>query len=85
MGRLIWLVLVLSLAGCGGGKSAATVSVTCGGGTQLVGASSVDVLGDLANGQPVLKFPDPANPGNTGTISVPVHDHCRIAPTPSGV
>ena len=85
MRRLIWLVLVPSLASCGGSKSAATISVTCGGGTQLVGAASVDVLGDLTNGQPVLKFPDPANPGNTGTISVPAHDHCKITPTPSGV
>ena len=79
--RLPWLILVLSLCGCGGGKPATTLSVTCARGTQLIGAASVDVLGDLANGLPTMNFPDPANPGQTGTISVQPHDHCKIAPT----
>ena len=81
MRHLVWMTLVLSLAGCGGGKPATTLSVTCARGTQLVGAASVDVLGDLANGLPTMNFPDPANPGQTGTISVQPHDHCKIAPT----
>ena len=80
MRRLIWLALVSSLAGCGGDKPATTLSVTCTGGTQLVGAASIDVLGDLANGLPTMNFPDPANPGKTGTISVQPHDHCKITP-----
>ena len=76
----IWIVVVLSLAGCGGGsKSSATISVTCAGGVQLRGADSVDVLGDLANGRPVLEFPDPANAGKTGAIAIPPHDHCKIS------
>ncbi len=79
MHRAIWIVIALALAGCGGGgKSSATVSVTCAGGMQLRGAESVDVLGDLANGRPVLEFPDPANGGKTNAIAVPEHDHCKI-------
>jgi len=71
-------VLALSLAGCGGGKSSATLSVTCAEGTQLVGATSIDVLGALQNGRPVMEFPDPANQGKTGAIAVPPRDHCTI-------
>ena len=80
MRHLVWLTLALSLTGCGGSKSSGTLSVTCAGGTQLVGAASIDVLGDLANGQPSMEFPDPANPGKTGTISVQPHSHCKITP-----
>jgi hypothetical protein len=80
MGSVAWLFFALTLAGCGGGKSAATLSVTCTGGTQLVGAASVDVLGDLADGHPTIEFPDPANPGRTGTITVQPHDHCKTTP-----
>jgi hypothetical protein len=79
MRSAVWVVLAASLAGCGGGdKSSGTVSVTCAGGVQLVGAESVDVLGDLANGRPVMEFPDPANRGKTSAITVPPHDHCKI-------
>jgi hypothetical protein len=88
MHRLAWLALALALAGCGGSKSSTTLSVTCGGGagggTGLVGAVSIDVLGDPVNGRPVLSFPDPANPGKTGTIAVPAHDRCKITPSSSG-
>jgi hypothetical protein len=76
-----WIVPVLLLGACGGSKSASTLSVVCGGGTQLVGAASIEVLGDLANGRPVMEFPDPANPGKTGTIAVPPQDHCKITPS----
>ena len=81
MRHLVCMTLVLSLAGCGGGKSPGTLSITCAGGTQLVGAASIDVLGDLADGRPRIEFPDPANPGKTGTITVQPRDHCKIAPT----
>ncbi len=80
MRRLIWLALVPFLAGCGGDKPVTVLSVTCTGGTQLVGAASVDVLGDLTNGLPTMNFPDPANPGKTGTISIQPHDRCKITP-----
>ena len=80
MRRLIWLALISSLVGCGSDKPATTFSVTCTGGTQLVGAASIDVLGDLANGLPTMNFPDPANPGKTGNISVQPHDRCKITP-----
>ena len=81
MRRLAGLVLLLSLADCGGGKSSTTLSVTCAGGTQLVGAVSVDLSGDLADGRPAMTFPDPANAGQTGTITVRPHDHCKITPS----
>lgn len=83
MYRLAWLLIPLSLAGCGGKAAAPTLSVTCDGGTQLFGAHSVDVLGDLVNGRPTISFPDPANPGKTGGISVPPGGHCKIAPQTS--
>lgn len=73
-----WTILALSLADCGGGKPSTTLSVTCAEGTQLLGATSIDVLGDLTNGRPVMEFPDPANPGKTGAIAVPPRDHCKI-------
>jgi hypothetical protein len=80
MRGLASILLVLMLAGCGGGKSATTLTVICTAGTQLVGASSVDVLGDLADGKPALEFPDPANRGQTGTIVVQPHSRCKITP-----
>ena len=80
MRHLVWLAFVLSLAGCGGANPSATLSVTCTGGTKLVGAESIDVLGDVVDGHPRIEFPDPANPGKTGTISVQPHSHCKITP-----
>jgi hypothetical protein len=79
MRRLAWIAVAVSLAGCGGDKSSPTISVTCAGGMQLRGAESVDVMGDLVNGRPVMEFPDPANAGKTGAIAVPQHDHCKIS------
>lgn len=85
MRRAVWIIAVLlSLAGCGGGKSATTLTVICSGGTQLVGAASIDVQGDLVNGRPMMEFPDPANRGSTGTIAVAPHNHCTITPSSGG-
>ena len=81
MRRLACLILIASLAACGGRKESSTISVTCSDGVRLVGAASVDVLGDLADGRAAMKFPDPANAGRTGTITVQPHQHCTIAPT----
>ena len=78
---LVWLSLPVFLAGCGGDKPASTVSVSCGGTVALAGARSVDVLGDPVNGKTTLSFPDPANPGQTGSLVVPPHDRCSISPT----
>ena len=78
MRRAAWIIAALSLAGCGGGKSSTTLTVICSGGTQLVGAASIDMLGDVVNGRPTMNFPDPANPGHTGTISLQPHDRCKI-------
>ena len=82
MYRLAWLAVPLLLTACGGGKSAGTLTVTCAGagGTQLYGATSIDVLGDDVNGRPTMNFPDPANPSKTGSISVEPHGHCTITP-----
>ncbi|HET6309225.1 MAG TPA: hypothetical protein VFG12_18680 [Rhodopila sp.] len=81
--HLITLCLPAFLAACGGGKPATTVSVSCGGAVALAGATSVDVLGDQVNGKTTLSFPDPANPGQTGTLVVPSHDKCTISPATS--
>ena len=82
--HLGWLVFPLALTGCGGDKPAATLSVTCGGSVALAGASSIDVVGDPANGRAILSDPDPANAGRTGTMAVPARDRCTIAPVLSG-
>jgi hypothetical protein len=80
MSHLRLLLLALLVSGCGGSKSANTLSVVCASGTQLFGASSIDVLGDLADGRPTMEFPDPANRDRIDTISVKPHDHCKITP-----
>jgi hypothetical protein len=81
MRPLICLALLALLAACGGRKEATTISVNCSDGVQLVGAVSVDLLGDLADGRPAMKYPDPANAGRTGTITIQPHQHCTIMPT----
>jgi hypothetical protein len=55
--HLVCMALVLSLADCGGAKSVGSLSITCTGGTQLVGAASIDVLGDLSDGRPRSRVP----------------------------
>jgi hypothetical protein len=83
--RLSLLVLPIALVGCGGGdKPKATLSVSCGGSATLVGAKSIDILGDLVNGRPTISFPDPANPGRTGTLSIAPASRCSITPESSG-
>jgi hypothetical protein len=84
MHRLLWLAIPLLLAGCGGSKSAPTLTVTCTGGIQLVGAASVDVLGDVVNGRPTLQYQDPTNPAKTGSIAVEPRGHCKVAPQAPG-
>jgi hypothetical protein len=79
MRRLVWFIPILSLAACGGDKPA-TLTVTCPGGTQLIGATSVDVLGDVVDGRPTMSYPDPSNSGKTGTLAVPARGSCRIVP-----
>ena len=79
--RLGWLFLPVVLVGCGGSTPTATLSVTCGGSVALAGASSIDVLGDPVNGRTTMTFPDPRNPGTTGTLTVAPRDRCSIAPT----
>ncbi len=84
MRRIMFSIIVLSLAGCGGSKPSTTLTVTCADGTEVIATASVDVLGDLANGRPTMNFPDPANPGKTGSISIRPSGHCKITPSPSG-
>jgi hypothetical protein len=80
MHRLLWIAIPLALAGCGGSKSVPTLTVTCTGGVQLVGATSVDVLGDVVNGRPTISYPDPVNPAKTGSIAVEPRGTCKVAP-----
>ncbi len=75
-----WLLLPFILAGCGGDKPAATVSVTCDGSVALVGARSIDVLGDPVNGRVTMSFPDPVNAGKTNTLFVTPKGRCSISP-----
>jgi hypothetical protein len=82
--RLGWLWLPILLAGCGGSdKPTVTLSVTCAGNEALVGARSIDVLGDVVNGRPTLSFPDPVIRGQTGTLAVPAGNRCSITPVTS--
>ncbi len=81
--RLRWLAVLalpLALTACGGSVASTTVSVSCGNGTSLNGATSVDVT-PAANGSAVLTYPDPANPGHTGTIGVAPGAKCTIRST----
>jgi hypothetical protein len=80
MARLIWILPVLLLAACGHGKPSTTLTVTCTKGTELVGATSIDVLGDVTDGRPTMTYPDPVHSGQTGTISVRPRGHCTIVP-----
>jgi hypothetical protein len=82
MHRLLWLAIPLALAGCGGRKSAPTLTVVCTGGIQLVGAASLNVLGDVVNGRPTMEYPDPTNPAKTGSIAVEPRGHCTVTPQP---
>lgn len=76
-----WLLIPCVLAGCGGGdKQATTLTVTCHGGVALVGAHSIDVLGDQVSGHTTMSFPDPVISGKTGTLTVLPGDRCSITP-----
>jgi hypothetical protein len=80
--RVAWfglLGLSLTVAACGHGSTATTISVTCGGATALVGAKYVDVLVDPASKSTILSFPDPINEDRTGTIVV--QRKCTVGPT----
>jgi hypothetical protein len=78
---LALLILCGWLVGCGGGSSTATtLQVTCGGSLSLAGAKSIDVISAAGTGA-TLSYPDPANPGHTGTIAIKPGTQCTIAPT----
>lgn len=77
------LGLPLVLSGCGhAGSSTPTLSVSCGGSLMLAGATAVDVATTPGGGGTMLRFPDPANPGHTGTLPVPPGESCAISPAP---
>jgi hypothetical protein len=78
MRRLAWLVIPLTLAGCGGSKPSATLSIVCTGGVQVIGATSIDVLGDVVNGRPTMNFPSPTSSGKTDSVSVDPRGSCKI-------
>lgn len=70
-----WLagMIPLAVAGCGGTPTA-SLAVTCDGKLVLAGTDSVQATGSN------LLFPDPANTGQTGTISLSNGQRCVIKP-----
>lgn len=79
--RLVLLGLPLALAACGhSAPSTPTLSVTCDGHLTLAGASSIDVTSGGAGKDTMLSFPDPANPGHTGTLPISDGQPCSITP-----
>ncbi|MCQ8277645.1 hypothetical protein NFI95_04175 [Acetobacteraceae bacterium KSS8] len=76
--------VALLLAGCGHSKSGSpTLSVTCDGTLMLAGATQITAASDNGGGVATLRFPDPANPGQTGTLPVPGGRSCVITPVVS--
>lgn len=74
-----------TLSGCGhAGPATPTLSVSCGGSLMLAGATAVDVATAPGGSGAMLSFPDPANPGHTGTLPVPPGESCAITPVPKG-
>lgn len=81
--RLLRLALVglpIGLSACGHSDPTASLSVVCGGETTLAGAASIDVAPAPGGASTLLSFPDPANPGRTGTLSVTGGHPCTITP-----
>ena len=75
--RLGFLCLPVALAGCGGGdKPAVTLTVTCAGNEALVGARSIDVLGDVVNGRVIDISKDEARV----ELGEGIQARCPIAP-----
>lgn len=77
---LLGLPITASLSACGhSAPMTPTLSVTCNGSLSLAGAASIDVA-SVAGGGTLMSFPDPANPGHTGTLPVTTGQPCTIAP-----
>jgi hypothetical protein len=71
--------LAFVLAGCGhSSPGKATLSVTCDGSLMLAGASTISAAASGAG--TTLSFPDPVNPGQTGTLPIQPGHSCAIAP-----
>jgi hypothetical protein len=82
--KLIWaclLPLTGLLVGCGSSPSSNTLSITCGGSLSMAGAKSIEIGSDSPNTGLTLSYPDPANPGHTGSVAVKPGMHCTVAPT----
>ena len=73
--------LPLALSACGhSASSIPTLSVNCGGSLMLAGASSIDIATAPGGAGTVLSFPDPADPGHTGTLPIPPGQACSVSP-----
>ena len=67
------------LAGCGHSTPGpATLSVTCDGSLMLSGAATISAAPTA--GGAALSFPDPVNPGQTGSLPIQSGHVCVIAP-----
>lgn len=75
------LGLPLALSACGhSAPTTPTLSVTCNGSLMLAGAVSIDVATAPGGAGTVLSFPDPADPGHTGTLPIPPGQACSVSP-----
>jgi len=72
--------LLAMLSGCGSSSPTTTLSVACNGELNLAGAQSVEVTADPPTQSAIIHFPDPVNPGHTGTITVPFGKRCTVTP-----
>ena len=77
--HLLCMLLVLSLAGCGGGSHQGLSRSPAPGAHNWL-ARRQSTYWVTFHGRPKLEFPDPANPGKTGVITVQPHDHCKVSP-----
>lgn len=83
--QLAAIAALLPLAACGGSSDTGTLTLRCMGGATVVGVHQVAVTmqaaGTAATPQATLVYPDPVNPGHTGSVGVAPGQRCTIAPT----
>lgn len=76
---------LLPLAACGGSSGTGTLTLRCMNGTTVVGVRQVAVTVQPSGTAPApkatLAYPNPVDPGHTGSVGVEPGQKCTIAPT----